>query len=117
MEDNNLKEIAEQIYSRPPGEPNSIQLQLDEIVGTIEDSENVIFNILYLITYNGIKILYGNIELLDLTEEQYNIIKLYVRSYGYELVILANDTDKTPWQLQRLGDSVYRYKIFFDNLM
>lgn len=115
MDDDNLNEISEKIYSRPPGEPGSIQLQLDELTDSMEDPESIIFNILYLITYNGIKILYGNIQLLELTEEQYNVVKAYVRSYGYELVVLANDTNRDPWELRRLGYSIYRYNIYFDN--
>lgn len=112
----NLREIAENIYSKEPLESNGIQLQLEENAENVD--EMYIFNIIYLITFYGIKYLYGeDIEILALSKEQFDVIKKYVRSYGYELVILANDTNRDPWEIKGLGYSINKYNIYFDRLV
>lgn len=97
MDYDNLSEIAEQIFSKPYKNPNSIQLELEEITSDIAFKygiESFISNILYIITLKGAKILYGdNIDLLSLTETQLETIKMYVKSYGYKLVISNNKNE------------------------
>jgi hypothetical protein len=97
MDYDNLDEIAEQIFTRPYKEPNSIQLELEEITSDIAFKYGIrsfISNILYIITLKGARILYGdNINLLSLTDYQLNIIKNYVKSYGYNLVISDNQNE------------------------
>jgi len=121
-EDNNLDEIATMIYSNPPGAPLSISLQLEECFNANEytpgEIDNIVFNILYIITSKGIKILYGDdTNVLDLSERQYEMVKMYVYSYGYDLKVYANDTTKTPWDILQDGEQLYRYRIFFDKLL
>jgi hypothetical protein len=108
MNNDNLKEIAQAIFSKPVGEPNSIQLQLDEETYQ-ENNKTVIYEILYLITYYGIKILYGDINIIDLTEDQFDNIKKYVRSYGYNLIIFDNDN-------KGKGYTVNKVNIYFEAL-
>jgi hypothetical protein len=97
MDYDNLEEIAEKIYSKPYGEPNSIQLELEEVTSDIAFNygiESFISNILYIITMKGIKILYGkDINVLNLTEKQLDTIKMYVKSYGYKLIISNNPNE------------------------
>lgn len=114
--ESNIDEIVEHIFSKPPGPPNSIQLQLEEQTAEIalEDGvENFIFSILCMITVKGIEKLYGHKEIHNLTEEKINFIKLYVESYGYKLKIYANDTEFDPWELIKRNIQVHRYKIEF----
>jgi hypothetical protein len=97
MDYDNLEEIAEKIFSKPYGEPNSIRLELEEITSDIAFNygiESFISNILYIITMKGIKILYGkDINVLNLTEKQLDTIKMYVKSYGYKLIISNNPNE------------------------
>lgn len=119
MEEDNLNYIAEQIFSKPPEAPNSIQLQLEEQTADIAEQEgasNFIFNILFIITFKGIEKLYGHKNIMELTERQYETICSYVASYGYKLQVYANDTFETPWEILNSGRPLYRYKIFFDKL-
>jgi predicted nucleic acid-binding protein len=94
MDYDNLEEIAQQIFTKQYGPPNSIELQLEEVTCDIAlkyGIENFISNILCIITIKGVKILYGeDTNILLLTESQLNTIKMYVRSYGYDLSI-SND--------------------------
>ena len=93
----NLEEIAQIIFTKPYGEPNSIQLQLEEVTSDIAlkyGIENFISNILCIITIKGIKILYGeDINILLLSESQLNTIKMYIRSFGYDLIISNDKSD------------------------
>ena len=119
--DSNIDEIVEQIFSKPPGPPNSIQLQLEEQTAEIASQdgvENFIFSILCMITVKGIEKLYGHKEIHALTEKQIHVIKRYVESYGYKLKIYANDTEFDPWELMKRNVQVYRFKIeFIHNLV
>ena len=97
MDYDNLEEIAQQIFTKPCGEPNSIELQLEEVTCDLAlkyGIENFISNILCIITIKGVKILYGeDVNLLLLSESRLNTIKMYVRSYGYELQISNDQSD------------------------
>lgn len=113
----NIDELATKIFTKPPGRPNSIHLQLEEVTADIameEGIDNFVFNILCLITYKGMQILYGHKNILELTEREFDNICEYVMSYGYKLRIFANNTRNTPWELQRQGIPILRYQVTFD---
>ena len=67
----NIDEIAEAIYSRPPAPPNSVQLELEDETADIAQREGIaefVFHILYLITFKGIEMLYGHKNIQNLTD-------------------------------------------------
>ena len=113
----NINEIANSIFTRPPGLPNSIQLQLEDVTADIAQQEgvdNFIFNILYLITFRGIEILFGHRKVHTLTENEYMLLTEYVRSYGYHLIVHANNSTNTPWDLIKQGQTLENYQISFE---
>lgn len=120
MEDDNLDEIVENIYSKPPGESNSICLQLEDETAEIAkevSTSQFIFNILFLITYKGMKKLYGkDKEIISLSETEISTIKKYVRSYGYDLVIRGNNTNRDPWDILKGGERLVNYQIHFEKI-
>jgi hypothetical protein len=82
------EEIAEKIFSKPPGDLNSIDLTLERQTAEIAEQEGIemfVSNILRIITLTGIRILFGDIRFVDLTDDQIFLIKRYTRSYGYNL--------------------------------
>lgn len=92
MEEDNTRYIAEQIFARPPGEPNSIDLQLDDSTVDFIENEgyvphNFIRDVLSVITLYGVEILFGHRNVMILSEDELNLLKQYTRSYGYELKI------------------------------
>ena len=96
MEQDNTRYIAEQIFTRPPGEPNSIDLQLDDSTVDFIENEgyvphNFIRDVLSVITLHGIEILFGHRNVMALSEDELNLLKRYTRSYGYELKIKIDD--------------------------
>ena len=86
--------IADIIFNKPPGNLNSVNLQLEQQTAEIASQDGIeIFtsNILQLITIRGIKILFGNISFIDFTGEQVELIKQYTRSYGYNLMASSDE--------------------------
>jgi len=96
MESDNTRDIAEQIFTRPPGAPNSIDLSLDDSsVNFMEENQiNVniyIRDIISMITLHGVEILYGHKNIMSLTDDQLLTIKKYTRSYGYDMKVNFED--------------------------
>lgn len=114
----NLDEIAQAIFSKPVQPPMSIQLQLEELTADIAQKQGVeefLFNIVYLITHKGMKIKFGeSIKIHELSEQQFETLKAYVASFGYKLIVEANDTKLSPWDIFKSGGQVYRYRVLFD---
>lgn len=84
----NTREIANQIFTRPPQPKNSIQLQLEEQtsdIATKEGADKFIFEILSVITLHGVQILFGHRDIVSLTEENLFLLQKYVHSYGYHI--------------------------------
>lgn len=99
---NNLDFIANEIFKYQPGLKNSICLELEEessFIAKEDGYENYIFNVLYLITIKGIKILYGHQNIMLLSEDEFKTVEKYVQSYGYDIIVNGNNTIFTPWQL------------------
>lgn len=94
MEEDNTREIALQIFSKPPGRRNSIQLQLESTTMQLETEAQIeafILNVLSLITLHGIDILFGHTNIMELTHADYDLIQEYVNSYGYKVVTRFDD--------------------------
>jgi hypothetical protein len=94
--DDNTFEIAQAIFSKQPGLLNSIDLSLEDETSFLAEKHGVnefVSNILRIITLHGVKILFGDIKIKDLTNSQIDLIKEYTRSYGYDLnfTIFQND--------------------------
>lgn len=84
----NTKEVAIQIFNKPPQPKNSIQLQLEEQtsdIATKEGADAFIFEILSVITLHGVEILFGHRDIVRLTEDNLNLLQQYVHSYGYHI--------------------------------
>lgn len=96
--DDNTRDIAEQIFTRPPGEPNSIDLSLDDsTVNFMNESQNIdshkfIRDIISMITLYGIEILFGHKNIMALTEDELFLLKKYTRSYGYDMNVHLDGT-------------------------
>ena len=86
--DDNTREIAEQIFSKPPQAINSIQLQLEDTTADIAVREGVqqyVFEILSVILLHGIEILFGHRDILRLTENNFYLLQAYSNSFGYRI--------------------------------
>lgn len=90
--ESNIPQLAEQIFTKPPGQPFTIGLELD-----IDDGENTekspaktqtIFEVLANILLYGIKVKYG--EQQDpkrLNEKQIDTLRQYMNSMGFDVVL------------------------------
>lgn len=92
----NTKEIAFDIFSKNPLPKNSIQLQLEESCVDLDttptqDIDDFVFDILMMITFHGIEILYGHKNIALLTSEQFKLVQEYTNSYGYNITHRVKD--------------------------
>lgn len=106
MEEDNTRYIAEQIFSKGPGDENSINLQLDE--STVDFMENegcdrnkFIQDIITMITLHGVEILFGHKNVRKLTDDQIFLVKQYTRSYGFNM-ILKTDSNKVMLEFEKM---------------
>jgi hypothetical protein len=84
----NTREIAFQIFSRPPQAQNTIQLDLEEETADIARSEGVdrfVFNILSIIIMHGVELLFGHRDILRLSEKNFALLQEYTNSFGYRI--------------------------------
>jgi hypothetical protein len=96
MEEDNTREIAEQIFSKPPGEPNTIDLSFHESTINYINQDEVhayIRDVISIITMHGVEILFGHKNVMMLTEDQLFLVKQYTRSYGFDMTFnVENNT-------------------------
>ena len=79
--EDNLLEIAEKVFNRPPGPSNSIQLELsDDTVNSSSDKTKLVGDIMMCIMLHGIRILYTEEERKQLNEQQFDRVREYMRS-------------------------------------
>jgi hypothetical protein len=86
--DDNTREIAEQIFNKPPQAINSIQLDLEDTTADIAAREGVqqyVFEILSVILLHGIEILFGHRDILRLSEKDFYLLQEYANSFGYKI--------------------------------
>ena len=92
-------EIGRVIFSKPPGELNSINLELEQQTADIAELDGIeqfTSNILRIITISGIMVLFGHVNFMQLTDAQVELIKRYTRSFVYNLKL---DIDEEKQQL------------------
>ena len=90
LTENDFDEIISNIFLNPPKNSKSIQLIFDDI-----KDEQVLFKKLVEILVKGMKILFSNnnenVNLQDLTDEDFLKIKLYFMSFGFDIIYNINE--------------------------
>ena len=84
----NVKEIAERIFSQEPLPPKTINLQSEGYDGdySIEDVTRYTHELVMSLTIEGMKVLFGHSNPIELNEDEYILMRQYVNSYGYDMV-------------------------------
>lgn len=95
--ESNVPQLAQQIFSKPPGKPFSIGLELetDDVESRSPEQAQTIFEILAHLLLYGVRVKYG--EEQDprrLTESQIYTINEYMRSFGFNLVLNTYDVEQ-----------------------
>ena len=107
--ESNLDYIVEQICSKPPNNPNTIQLQLTNIDLSEESSklDKLEFDIVKEITLKMMRYLFGeNSNPSTLSETNFYLLKQYVMSIGYIVNVECEETE-----------TEYIYMIKFDRYL
>lgn len=103
-----LDDMIKNIFKNYPSEPNTIKLTFD-----CKD-ENELFKILIQILTEGLKILYGDNDIVNLeylTKEEFDKVKKYFKSFGFILnckidKILNTDNINDNIELPKLNNNV-----------
>lgn len=90
-EKDNTREVAMQIFSLPPSEPNTISLGIENEINT--GNTNLIRDVVSLITLHGIEYLFHHRNIMTLTEEQFLLVKRYTRSYGFDINVEIDEVN------------------------
>lgn len=104
MTDNSL-EIAKSIYTHRIQKPNTYNFQLEDKetyeIAEKQGFEEYIQGLLSIITLHGVEILYGHRNFNKLTESELDTVKMYTRSYGYNLIQIQND-NYLDWEFEKI---------------
>jgi len=100
--DDNLWELCNKVFTKPPGDPCTWCLYLDkEDIIDVPDNERgpYIFEILIQILLGGIKILYGTTEsgkisLVALEEKQFALLRRYFQMMQYDIILELYELDE-----------------------
>ncbi len=87
--ENDFDDIIENIFTNNPRDAKSIQLIFDDI-----NDEQLLFKKLVEILVKGMKILFSenneNVNLQDLTDEDFIKLKMYFMSFGFDIIYDIN---------------------------
>ena len=132
-----LEDLVINVFSHPPGEPNSHYISFDTY------NLKQLFESLLIIFTNGMKLLFGNqsgiVELDKLTEEDIKKVNEYFISMNYEVVLavfpsvtdyvfkhpnyfkdqkhIKNDTVLKDFYYEVYGKENCAFRISFDNII
>ena len=91
-----LDDLICTVFSKPPQDPKTIQLQLSD------DSDNADVSTLQLIAGaiagKGAEKLYGVQQCNELTKEQFETLQKYLMSMGFRMDIRCAKTGQNPWE-------------------
>ena len=94
--DINLKQIANDIFSNSPQEPNTIDLQLHEQSDSFDNQDKVVFDILITLLSYGIQILFktngAKVDLRDINDMQIELMNSYFKSFSWEVELLNGES-------------------------
>lgn len=96
MEDN-VSDIAHRLFNGPIKPPNSIRLELDDIDTTDQNQiDTILFKMMMNIFTEGMKIKHGDcdgqVDLAQVSLGQMHIIRQYMQSIGFDILLTVNDT-------------------------
>lgn len=99
MEDN-LVQVAREIYSKEPKEPCTIEFGLDDCAppnASEAERTAILFEILMILFLEGVKVKYGEgMTPEKLTPAQIQHLSQYVLSYGFSTLIESDDITTAP---------------------
>lgn len=92
----NLFSIAQQICSKPPQKPETIQLYLGHDCPSDMDKDKLEYELLATFTMGCIKVLFGdNVNPMKLSEDNMSLLNQYLNSIGYQMTTSVEETEKS----------------------
>lgn len=94
-----IRELAQHIFGGPPKQAGTIQLELDDNIPPNASNEMrslIVSEILMALFIEGIRIRFDINSGSGLTEEHFEMMAHYFRSFGYCLLVRSNPLDQPP---------------------
>ena len=96
----NLPGIADILFSKPPQDPRTIGLGLEDLSADQSDNSTPL-QIIRIISILGMERLFGHNDPMKLSEQDYDLLRKYIQSLGYDIKVYCNDGLKDPWEVAR----------------
>jgi hypothetical protein len=102
-----IDELVSAIFSKAPGPPNSIVLQIANGADFTEEPDETQLRMFVDIAVGGIKHLWGpDAKPWELSRDQFNHLQRYMHSMGVALIIKCNEDNDDPWEAAENGRKV-----------
>ena len=100
----NLMGIADVLFSKPPQAPRTIQMELEDASADQSDTSTT-FEIIRLLSILGMERLFNHKDPMRLSEQDYNLLRKYIQTLGYDIKVYCNDGLQDPWTVARTQGS------------
>lgn len=102
-----LDELVSAIFSKSPGPPHSVVLQLADTAEFEEEPGDPQLEMYVDIALRGVDYLWNkSYKLWELTREQFDYLQRYMHSMGVKLIVRCNEENEDPWEAAENGRKV-----------
>lgn len=112
-----LEEVAKSVFSKPPGPPNSVDLQLTDDSDEGSLSEDILLSMYIDLAAIGCEILWGkHVKIFTLSKEQFDTLQRYMNSFGVNLIVKCNEDAQDPWETVKNGGTIKFLRFSIQNV-
>ncbi len=127
-----VKELVDQVFSKPPMPPHTIHLNIENPEDTIVEGEAPER---FMVEFWGTMALYGIDKLFGrevhvfpspvpaeirfmtvLGEKEFKLLQEYMASFGVKLCVYCNADYKDPWETIKKGEEIDYLRLFIEQL-
>jgi hypothetical protein len=102
----NFERLVETVFSDQPRPPRSIVLQMtDDSIAQFAPDEEPVQEFFIDLAFSGVKHLWGDVNLAQLTKDQFTLLNRYMNSVGVSLDLTVLFTDGTTGPAFQEGET------------
>jgi len=117
MEEDNLDELVELIFSGEPKPKSSIEIGLEDQTADLQNqNRNIIFEVLSQVFVRGLEFLYKKKVVSNLSKQEFNRINEYLESISYKTNVFVNFDSMDPWECFANNIPITSYQLSFKRI-
>ena len=117
MEEDNLDELVELIFTGEPKRKGTIEIGLEDETAYLQNmNRNIIVEILSQIFVRGLEFLYNTKAVNDLSKPQFDRINEYLKSINYKTNVFVNFGSMDPWESFANNIQISSYQLNFSKI-